>query len=264
MSFSLEERHISRQGSFREGSESREWVATGETNSATVQAAALVSCPTSIATAWGVLYRQDIRVRDGGYDVFYVSVNYGKQPQGDPGGNSLHLSFSSQGATATRRWSYNTTKYPGTAFDYKGLIGVNGESVDGCQVIIPSLKLSARFTYPAAVITLAGINAFSRLTSHVNSVPFLNYAAGEVLYLGMSGSEGTSQPTELQHDFAIEGNVTNLSIGDVTGIDKAGHDYLWVDWKETTSGGKTGQQPKGVYVEQVYPRTNLRAALGFG
>lgn len=78
MTYSFDERPDSRQSSSRDLTESREYVCVGETNNATVEAIAALNTPGIVNTAWGVLYRNDIRVRDGGYDVKYASVSYSK------------------------------------------------------------------------------------------------------------------------------------------------------------------------------------------
>ena len=54
-------------------------------------------------------------------------------------------------------------------------------------------------------------------------------------------------------------------IGQITGINKKGWEYLWVRYAdaEDTTAKVLVKKPIAVYVEQVYPTTGF-AALGIG
>ncbi|RLS54091.1 MAG: hypothetical protein DWH91_12750, partial [Planctomycetota bacterium] len=60
-------------------------------------------------------------------------------------------------------------------------------------------------------------------------------------------------------------NATGLVIGEITGINKEGWEYLWVRYAdaEDTTAKVLVKKPIAVYVEQVYP-TNSFASLGIG
>ncbi len=63
--------------------------------------------------------------------------------------------------------------------------------------------------------------------------------------------------------FAASPNVTGQTIGDITGIDKKGWEYLWVRYehKKDETANELIQRPISVHIERVY-RTNDLNDLG--
>jgi hypothetical protein len=54
-----------------------------------------------------------------------------------------------------------------------------------------------------------------------------------------------------------------VTIGSITGIEKRGHDYLWVRYEDSVSSNALIKLPKAVYVDRVYRDGNF-ANLGIG
>ena len=52
-------------------------------------------------------------------------------------------------------------------------------------------------------------------------------------------------------------------MGDITGINKRGWEYLWVRYADAEDQHVLVKQPISAYVEQVYPEGNF-ALLGIG
>jgi hypothetical protein len=52
-------------------------------------------------------------------------------------------------------------------------------------------------------------------------------------------------------------------MGDITGIDKKGWEYLWVRYQDAEDADVLVKQPAAVYVEQVYPYGDF-SLLGIG
>lgn len=263
--FSFEERPISRASSGKEPTITLNYVATGTQDEQYVHSYALAATPSIYPTIYGTLYRQDIQVEPGGFNVFYVTVPYGKHKHAT---GQFRLSFDTTGGTVTIKASKETKgKYakPGqTAPKTNGAIGVNGDNVEGTEIVIPALKLTVHFRHPHGVITLPRIKALANITGTINSTPFLTFAPGEVLFLGCSGSEGTDAETEVTYQFACSANADNLTIGEIAGIAKRGWDHLWIKFSSETDAGSPVMQPQYVYVERVYEEIDLAMALGFG
>jgi hypothetical protein len=57
--------------------------------------------------------------------------------------------------------------------------------------------------------------------------------------------------------------VTEQTIGDITGIVKNGHEYLWVRYEDAVSTNELVKKPKFVYVNKVYRDGNF-SGLGIG
>jgi hypothetical protein len=245
------------------GRESRtlEYVAAGESDRFTVRAYAQAATPAIIVTNEGLMHRQDIQLDPQGRDIFYITVPYAKKKK-----DSYTLSFDTMGGTVRIKASRGTiAKYPSTATDHKGMIGVKPDGeVEGLDIVIPALKISVEATHPAGTISLAQIKLLAQTTACVNSDVFLTFAPGEVLFLGCSGREGTDIETTVSYHFACSQNASGLSIGDIAGIVKDGHDAAWISYKAAEDSGKPATQPLAVYVERVYQRVALSTILGFG
>ena len=101
------------------------------------------------------------------------------------------------------------------------------------------------------------------LTGRVNNAGFKGFAAGEVLFLGASGSQRGEEDWEITYRFAASPNVAGLTIGDITGINKKGWEYIWVRYADAEDEKVLVKQPIAVYVEKVYDEGNF-AGLGIG
>ena len=266
--FRFTESRDSRRTTTKPPSYTAVYTAAGSNDSTYVRAYSLAATPAIVALLdVGILYRQDVAIDPIGHDLWRVTVPYGKN---ELAAGSYRLTFDSTGGTVHISHSKETrNKYPsGSAPDCKQLIGVNGDDVTGADIVVPALKVSVHFNHPAAVITLSRIKYLASITGLVNSGTFLTFSAGEVLFLGASGSEGSDAETEVAYQFAMSANASGLTIGDVADVVKRGHDIAWIKYKDAveTVGSATlpVKQPEFVYVERVYDTVDLALALGFG
>ncbi|MBL8747065.1 MAG: hypothetical protein JNK58_12015, partial [Phycisphaerae bacterium] len=95
------------------------------------------------------------------------------------------------------------------------------------------------------------------LTGKVNSDPFREFQAGEVLFLGASGSKREAsggEDWEITFRFAASPNRTGIVVGPITGISKKGWEYLWVRYEDAEDAAAQAivKRPVGAYVERVY------------
>lgn len=175
--------------------------------------------------------------------------------QFETGGGLIHLTH-----------SLATTKYPpSTAPDYNNAIEFDGETIKGTDIQAPVYNFSETHIVPAANVDGAYKLALFRCTGKVNNSSFKGFAAGECLFLGATGSARGDEAWEINYRFAASENVTGLTIGHITGIEKKGFQFLWVKWSTVADppSGTTRPYPEGVYVEDVYLTHNF-ANLGIG
>lgn len=262
--FSFEERPISRASSGQEPEITLNYVATGTQDEQYVHSFALAATPSVYSTIYGLLFRQDVQIEPAGFNVWYVAVPFAKNKR-DIG--SFHLNFDTTGGTAVIKAAKAKGKVytaAGAADNDKRVIGVNGDNVEGAEITIPSLKLTARFTHPAAVITIPKIKQLANITGMVNEKEFLEFDPGETLFLGCSGSEGTDAKTEVSYHFACSSNLQNEIIAGITVLEKDGWDFLWFEFADDTEDAEPVKKIKKIHVDKVYYRTDLGLALGFG
>jgi hypothetical protein len=221
-----------------------------------------------------------------GDDAWQVQISYAKDgadddEQTDPlkrsrsfdtSGGTQHIT-QAKGGTVTVRGTTTTTtstetKFPPTAPSMDSAIGVDGDSVAGVDVVVPQLTWTETYDVPSNYVTNDYIKTVAALTGTVNKEGFRSFAAGEVLFLGASGShewdeEKGDGPWSLSYKFVASPNVTDETIGPVTGITKRGHDYLWIRYEDSVTDNTLLKKPKFVYVNKVYRDGNF-AFLGLG
>jgi hypothetical protein len=67
----------------------------------------------------------------------------------------------------------------------------------------------------------------------------------------------------LSFKFAASPNMTGLTVGTITGINKGGWNHLWVLYSDNVDQNTLIKRPVAAYVEQVYWPGNF-SLLGIG
>jgi hypothetical protein len=208
---------------------------------------------------------QSYHIKPLGGGVWEVSARYGTKEQKDTGDSSF--SFDTGGGTTHITQSLQTvTKYAPpdkVAPDFKGAIGVATDNVEGTDITIPVYNFTETHYIATALVTPAYKATLFGLTGKVNQGIFKGFAAGEVLFMGASGSVRGAEDWEITFRFAASPNVTGLVVGDIANIAKAGWDYLWIRYADAEDQKVLVKQPIAAYVEQVYEVGDF-AGLGIG
>jgi hypothetical protein len=174
----------------------------------------------------------------------------------DTGGGTQHITQSR--ATVSKHAPAGET-----APDFKGAIGVTTDSVEGTDITIPIFNFAETHYVPTAAVTDGYKLALFSLTGKANDAAFRGFQAGEVLFLGASGSKRGKDDWEITFRFAASLNITGLGVGDIVGIDKKGWEYLWVRYADAEDENVLVKQPIAAYVEQVYQEADF-SGLGIG
>lgn len=207
-----------------------------------------------------------------GGDAWEVTAHYesmgledAEQEQPEPFKRSRQ--FDTTGGTAHYSVGFEERRYGTNAPDMKKAIGVDGDSVNGVDVVVPALQWSESYDVPSTVITASWIRGVAGITGCINDASFRGFEAEEVLFLGCSGSqqwdtEKGDGPWSLTFKFSASQNQTDLSVGDLT-VEKKGHDYLWVTYDKSVANERVIQTPRHVYCTRVYRKANF-SGLGIG
>lgn len=258
---------------FNEVPESREWTtdppgvtyrykASGEHDDGVILNYSVFATPAIVYSTVGTLYRGNIQIEPNGHKQYLVTVPY--TPRNTLAG-SVTFRFDTTGATINLKAAKeHVATYPGGGNPHQGAIGVRGTTVEGADnIIIPALKFVYTVRWPAGVVTEGYARTLSAATGMINALPFRGFAAGELLYAGSTGEDGTGVESAVDYIFVASSNATSLTIGQITGIAKAGHDYLWIEFKPEVDGGKPVMQPERVHIERVYDPVSFAAVLGW-
>jgi len=260
---------------FNERPDSRAWTtdppsvtyrfkASGEHDDGIVRAYSLTGTPLVIYSDVGTLFRGNIQIEPDGHKQYIVTVPYGPRKR-ETGSSTFR--FDTTGATITiKAAKQHVASYPsgGSANPHKGSIGVTKDGkVEGADIVIPALKLIYTFKHPAGVINENHARALAGVTGMTNALPFRGFAAGELLYLGSTGEDGTETEASVDYVLVASKNVSDLQVGDIMGIVKGGHHLLWIEFKNEVDGGKPAVQPERVHIERVYDPVDFAAAFGW-
>ena len=183
---------------------------------------------------------------------------------------TVSFAFDTGGGTMHRNQSLKTvSKAPNDAPDFNGAIEVDNEgNVNGVDVTMPVLNFTETHTMSGSRVTTSYKKNIAALTGTVNRSSFRGFAAGEVLFLGASGSKRSkkaSAPWEITFRFAVSPNQSSVSVGKLKVSNKKGWNYLWVRYADKVADNKKNviKEPVAAYVEQVYPEGDF-GNLGLG
>lgn len=237
---------------------------SGEHNDAIVLAYVQTATPAVVYTALGALFRGNLQLDPDGHKQYIVTVPYGPRKR-DTG--SVTFRFDTTGATINiKAAKEHIASYPAgdPADPHKGSIGVTKEGhVDGAEIVVPALKLTYSFKHPAGVIDESHARALAGVTGMVNANPFRGFEAGELLYIGSTGEDGSETEASVDYVFVASQNATGLTVGDITGIAKEGHHYLWIEFKNEVADGQPAVQPERVHIDRVYDPVDFASAFGW-
>jgi hypothetical protein len=184
--------------------------------------------------------------------------------------NNNEYTFKTGGGTRHITQSLGTVNSyapPGlTASDFGGAIGVTNDKVEGVDLPAPQFQWSETHVFADAAITDSYKFLLARFTGlTMNDDDFKGFAAGECALIDVSGGKRGFDQWVLTFSFAGSPNATGLTVGDITGIDKLGWDYLWIGYseEEDAAGHALVQRPSAVYVERVLIPTDY-SLLGIG
>jgi len=235
---------------------------------------------TARAVAWSAapilcdgLLKQDAQIVELGGDQWDVDVTYGAIGSPDPANISWAFDIGTQQLHITQALEHvQSYAASGTPPDHKGAIGVvhdgTGQRVEGCDVLIPVFTWEETHNLPAAtIVTHTWVQAMEGLVAHINLNPFRVWAKGELLLLGISGQHAqlVDKHVPVTFKFASSRTKTGMTIGDIPGVDKEGHAFLWIEYEaaDDTAADALTNRPKAVHIERVYEYADF-AGLGIG
>jgi hypothetical protein len=136
-----------------------------------------------------------------GDDAWQLEVTYTKEGAEDPeqpdrsfdtGGGTQHITQAQPvGSGGTLDFE---NRFPSGAANQSGAIGVDGDSVNGVDIVVPALTWTETYDVPHQFITADYIKNLSKVTGTVNADTFRTFPAGEILFLGASGSRRAVEP----------------------------------------------------------------------
>ena len=235
-----------------------------------------------------VLLMENYDVKHLGGGVWEVTASFKRNGENadTPAPMKRSRSFDTTGGKQkiTQQIYGTEARFPSTAPSMGNAINYNGQSVQGVDVIIPSLVWQEQYEVPSIAISATYIRSVSSLTGTVNDNVFRVFPEGEVLFSGGSGSQQLDSDAgygswQLTYKFVASSNAGVGSVlppimmglpgeGVTGGVEKKGHEFLWVLYEDGTDETDTTSKeivprPSYAYVNKVYRESDFNS-LGIG
>jgi hypothetical protein len=208
------------------------------------------------------LYRQSAEVAEmAGPGYWDGVVVYGPRPPAWSGIPEINVDTT--GVKANRKVSRRTlsaVSTDGVVPNFRGLIGVSQDSVEGCEVVIPGLKMTVLQRVPFPFLNLELQGFLHDNTGKVNRTRWHIFKPGEALYEGATYRNVGVDYWEITYHISGSPDLKNIELGpNLTVADKPGHAYLWVRNRfENQANLATLPVPHAAYVEEVYYDVEFR------
>ena len=209
-------------------------------------------------------------------EVVFRSPTKSEVKQMDVGENKM--SFEIGGGTTHITHSVATLESkPEGAPDFGRAINFDGKTVHGVDIHTPQYQFSETWIFKEEDATDQTYRiALAQTCNTVNAEAFRGFLAGEVMFLGCSGSTAGADAEgnikwALTFKFAVSLNRSQIEIGgyrgegvgeQITIENKRGWDYLWVFFKDYPTSDGTFHLPRAAYVEQVYEDGDFSLIIG--
>ena len=194
-------------------------------------------------------------------DVWRVKANYphkdktGSQQQQEPE-FAFDISAGTKHITHSIQTVGNYAPSGKTAPDFKGAINVNEKGeVQGVDIVNSTFSFTEKHYYDNSHVSNTFKRNVAAIVGRVNSSSFRGWNAGELLFMGASGSRrGTTSKDkwEITFRYKVSMNRTNVTVGDIHIPSVRGWDYLWVKYEDSVVNNIMTKKPSSAHVEQVY------------
>lgn len=233
-----------------------------------------------------VLVRSSATAKPTSYSTWEVDVEWSEEssekskqrPEGQPLENMVKWSFDTTGQTqritvAKKEVArgQRSSSYP--APEMYGAIGWDGQQLQGVDVVIPSLKITATVPYKPSEVTKEWIANLARATGKTNKKKWQGFDIGELLYIGSTGTKevplalGIAQqkPFDVVHSFEASENQKPYTVGPITIEEgKKGWEYAWLRFEQVDDANTiVFPKPVHAYIDQMYDEFDFKDLFGF-
>lgn len=143
--------------------------------------------------------------------------------------------------------------------DHKHSIGVSKEGVEGCDWPVPEFRWSEAWLFLPQFVTWGYLQRLRSYHGRVNGVgtnydgTFRAFPKGEARFEGVDFEAQGLERVRMTFHFFAEENITAYKLTNdfANGVNKSGHEYLWVEYEDKAGTDYISKQPRAVFVEEV-------------
>lgn len=149
--------------------------------------------------------------------------------------------------------------------DHGGAINVTPEKVEGVEIEVPGWTMVITKIFAADVVNTDFLRAIYRATKKTNASAWRGFEAGELWLKGVELEERDSESYRAVYEFVASENLEDQTVGTITGVDKAGHDYAWSEHgiRPDPTAVVNERELIAVHIERVYDSAEF-STLGLG
>lgn len=146
--------------------------------------------------------------------------------------------------------------------DFKGLIGVSDNKVDGVDVYVRAFKMQIDWSSKDGTLDPSYIELVDEMGAHTNSVGIaltwrgqqLFFPPNSLLFLGADFNETSDDGCSISMSFERNMPETGIVVGERDDIDKEGWHYLWIKTAKRRDEdiGAMIEVPTSANIEKVY------------
>lgn len=213
-------------------------------------------------------------------EATYATIGGGSQEAGGSGGGDegegegkeepigilKRVTYDSTGGQQHITSALSQSAHPPTAPDLRGAIGVSGDNVNGCDIIVPVFEWQEEYEIPGEKWSLKEIAKIAKLSGTLNTKAFREFEPGEVLFIGLGGGYenppnvqmgGIEKAPRVQYRFAYK----ERGAGTIAGIPIiggwGGWDHIDIRYKDIVDDDVGLKEPVAVYVNTVYKSSDF-------
>lgn len=217
--------------------------------------------PEYVTDAGGLYWvRRRLDVSAVGHKYFDCTANYQTllpkpSASGDPADPLPgSLAWDTSGYTERIYQALGETRYPNDATDFDEAINVNGSTVEGIDKVMPGMRYSETWIFPAAAaFTEAYLGNVHDLTGTVNLDKFRAFDPGEALFMGARCQWQSDQPfCSITFDFECRPNVDAFYVKSLPTFPKLGWEYVWIRYSDAVANDTLVRRPIAAYKNKIY------------
>lgn len=159
--------------------------------------------------------------------------------------------------TRRQKFSLATSAYGSNAPNLNGAIGAHTAdgrvAVEGTDVPASAFTFSKTRIYPVSAINSGFLADVGAIDKNWNLNPFAGFQPGEVLFLGLTGSQRSATDYECTFRFSRRPNIQGVVISGISVPFARGWDEIDVLWETDSDSANAALAPRAraVYVHQV-------------
>jgi hypothetical protein len=164
------------------------------------------------------------------------------------------IAWDTTGGTEHRTQARGERIIGDATLDMQGAINVSGTSVQGIDVVVPTMRYSETWVMPLAIgLSPVYVGDVFALTGTVNKAQFRSFDAGEALFMGARAQWSGDQPyVAVTYDWQCRPNDDAYYLKGLDTTTKGGWEYVWIVYDSATSSNTLVQKPRAYVFNTLY------------